>query len=326
MARKNLLASVTGQPSSKVDGDSRADYTRRGASRSMMVSIDEMAENAKRMSAGETIVSLDPAIIDSSFVADRIDDDPSDFSVLLEAIREHGQNTPVLVRPHPTSAGRYMIVFGHRRTRVAKELGIPVKAIIKQLPDIAHVVAQGQENTARANLSFVEKALYARKLLIMGHEKATIRSALSLDETLLSRMLSVAETISPLIFEALGPCRAVGRDRWEELKKAVSDPKVSDQAERTVQTEEFRTTPVADQFGYLLQQLAKWRRKSPKAKTTVGTWMAQDETVKAVFSGSAKAFSLKLSAPRSGEFGRYLSENLEEFYDVFLASKNSDGE
>ncbi|HTO80307.1 MAG TPA: ParB N-terminal domain-containing protein, partial [Methylocystis sp.] len=124
MARKNLLASITGAETPKADAVARHDYALRGASRSMMLSIDEMAENAKKMLAGETIVELDVAVLDHSFVADRIEDDDEDYICLREAIREHGQSTPILVRPHPQVKGRYMIVFGHRRARVAKELGV----------------------------------------------------------------------------------------------------------------------------------------------------------------------------------------------------------
>ena len=224
MARKNLLASITGSETPKTDSEARHDYARRGASRSMMISIDEMAENAKKMIAGEAIVDLDVDVLDQSFVTDRIEGEDEDFVLLREAIREHGQSTPILVRPHPRIPGRYMIVFGHRRARVAKELGIPVRSVIKNLEDIAHIIAQGQENTARANLSFIEKALFAKKLLDMGQSKDTIKSALTIDDTLMSRMLSVAETVPAAVIEAIGAARTVGRDRWEELKKQVKRP------------------------------------------------------------------------------------------------------
>lgn len=104
----------------------------------MIQSLDEMAENTVRMLEGETIVSLDSSSLDASFIADRIHDDADDFTLLLEAIRHSGQSTPILVRPHPDDADRYMIVFGHRRARVARELGIPVRAVVKPLEDIAH--------------------------------------------------------------------------------------------------------------------------------------------------------------------------------------------
>ena len=208
MARKNLLASVTGFDAPKADSQARSDYASRGASRSMMISIDEMAENAKKMIAGETIVMLDAGVIDASFIADRMEESDVAYAELRAAIKEQGQSTPILVRPHPERAGRYMIVFGHRRARVARELGVPVRAVVKNLADIAHIVAQGQENTARANLSFIEKAMFGKKLRDMGQSRETIKSALTVDDTLLSRMLSVAETVPAAVIEAIGAARS----------------------------------------------------------------------------------------------------------------------
>jgi plasmid partitioning protein RepB len=123
MARKRTLTNFvqpTGDAGSRTDED-RPEYTRRGASRAMRQSLDEMAENSLRLLEGETVVSLDPRTVDASVVSDRFGDDDEDFALLLEAIK---QSTPILVRPHPDDASRYMIVFGHRRARVARELGL----------------------------------------------------------------------------------------------------------------------------------------------------------------------------------------------------------
>ncbi len=99
--RKNLLANVLGAPV----GEPITDFARRGAARSMTRSIEEMAENTKRMADGEAIVSLDTALVDDSFVADRLDQDDEDYVRLRDAIAEHGQSTPILVRPHPSRRG-----------------------------------------------------------------------------------------------------------------------------------------------------------------------------------------------------------------------------
>lgn len=326
MARKNLLASITGQPVPAAEHEARAEYTRRGASRSMMMAIDEMAENAKRMAAGETIVGLDPALIDGSFVSDRMQDDPQDFALLVEAIREHGQSTPILVRPHPDVPGRYMVVFGHRRTRAARVLGLPVRAIVKQLEDIAHIIAQGQENAARANLTFIERALFARKLVGIGQEKQTIRAALGVDETLLSRMLSITDVIPASVIEALGPSRSVGRDRWEELKKALLDPKMADVAKQVIASEGFASAG-SGQFAYLLGQLTSARRKPKKAQPHNGGWASPDREVEASFVTSGRSFSLKLSAKDAVDFGKFISDHLDELYVSFEAARkpNNDG-
>jgi ParB family chromosome partitioning protein len=326
VARKNLLASVTGPETPKADSEARYEYARRGASRSMMISIDEMAENAKKMIAGEAIVSLDVGVLDQSFVSDRIEDDDEDYILLREAIKEQGQSTPILVRPHPQIAGRYMIVFGHRRARVAKELGIPVRAVVKNLEDIAHIVAQGQENTARANLSFIEKALFAKKLLDMEQSKDTIKSALTIDDTLLSRMLSVAEIVPAAVIEAIGAARTIGRDRWEELKKRVKQPASADFAMEVVRSDEFQSKDATERFNYLLARLETARKGRPKAarsKIESATWAPEDKMVAASFRNTGNTFSLSLKSKNAGEFGRYISSNLESLYRAFKEAKVS---
>jgi ParB family transcriptional regulator, chromosome partitioning protein len=321
--RKNLLANVTGPDLSPTVKESRADYASRGASRSMRISIDEMAESAKLMIAGEAIVNLDAELLDESFIADRLQEDEERYIELRDAIRERGQLTPILVRPHPNGAGRYMIVFGRRRARAAKELKIPVRAVIKEIEDIAHIIAQGQENTARANLSFIEKALFAKKLLAMGQTKETIKSALTVDDTLLSRMLSLTEVIPTPIIEAIGAAKAVGRDRWELLKQQLAHPKKTGLAEQLIGSAEFLSKPGSERFDFLLNQVKNTRRpKRRKAPTSdVGNWMPSDKAVKADYRNTGKSFSLSLTSKDAGDFGRYISSNLEALYHAFRGEK-----
>ena len=164
MARKDLLKSVMGDTAQSTPGTERSNYAMRGASKSMKVSIDSLAENSKRLLEGETIVEIDTNLIDASFINDRLSGDDDAFDELKNSIAASGQDTPVLLRPHPEASGRYMIVFGHRRVRVARALNRSVRAVVKDMDDVAHVLAQGQENTARADLSFIEKALFAKSV------------------------------------------------------------------------------------------------------------------------------------------------------------------
>lgn len=322
--RKNLLGTIASADTPKIAHDTRADYARRGASRSMLASIEEMAENSRRMVVGATVVDLDPNLVDSSFVSDRLDDDEEDYVVLREAIRQHGQSSPILVRPHPQSAGRYMIVYGHRRTRVARELGVPVRAIIRDIEDIGHIILQGQENTARANLSFIEKALFAKKLLGMEQGKDTIKAALSIDDSLLSRMLSIAETVPAEVIEAIGAAKTVGRDRWEELKRLLLNPAKAGQAKDIIQAAEFHEAEDADRFNRLL--IALKAGPSPKRKTpsnpTVSSWAAADNGVVADFGAKGKTFALALKSTEARAFGEYISGHLEDLYRDFKTAQN----
>ncbi len=323
MARKNLLASVTNHDATKADHEARSEYANRGASRSMMLSIEEMAENTKKMIAGEAIVSLDPNLVDGSFVSDRIEEDEEEFALFRQGMKDEGQLQPILVRPHPDVDGRYMVVFGHRRTRAARELGIPVRAVVKNLEAIAHIIAQGQENSRRANLSFIEKALFAKKLLSMGQSKETIKSALSVDDTLLSRMLSVVESVPPTVIEAIGAAKSVGRDRWEELKKLMAHPKRADFAKEVVFSDGFRSTESIGRFNYVLAQLKLVRKDARKAAPNrgAGAWAPADEMVAASYRNTGKTFSLSLKSKDAGEFGKYISSSLDALYCAFKDAK-----
>lgn len=321
MARKNLLDSVMNKSADSAASDSRADYAMRGASKSMKISIEALAEDAKKLTEGETIVDIDPALIDASFVNDRLTGDDEAFEKLKVSISQGVQETPVLLRPHPNNADRYMVVFGHRRVRVAAAIGRPVRAVIKSIDDVAHILAQGQENTAREDLSFIEKALFAKRLLDLGHKKDLIQSALTVDATLLSRMLSVSQKIPNDIVEAIGAAKSVGRDRWEEFKKLVIVPANMRVAKDAMNSPEFSAVKSDARFELLLKSLSKKGRGSSKAKSQKRTWAAGDGRIKGTIGLSAKTFSLSLASQDAVEFGRYLSEQLDDLYRSFEKTK-----
>ncbi len=241
MARKNLWRAFQITNPTRADNEARSSLCQ-----PRCIPLDDVVDRGngrecQEDDCREAIVSLDPSLVDASFVSERIEDDEEEFALFRQGMKDEGQLQPILVRPRPEVDGRYMIVFGHRRTRAAKELGVPVRAVVKNLEAIAHIIAQGQENSRRADLSFMEKALFAKKLLNMEQSKETIKSALSIDDTLLSRMLSVAETVPPAVIDAIGAAKTVGRDRWEELKKLLSYPKNADFAKQVVQSNEFQS-------------------------------------------------------------------------------------
>jgi len=126
--------------------------------------MERASELERQLAAGQTIVELDPGLIDASFVSDRLAIDAAELAQLVEQIREHGQQVPILVRPHPETRGRYQVAYGHRRLAAAREIGIRVRAVVRDLTDGQLVVSQGQENSARTNLSYIERALFASRL------------------------------------------------------------------------------------------------------------------------------------------------------------------
>lgn len=323
MARKDLLKSVINPPKeTPVDGG-RSSYAMRGASKSMKVSIDSLAENSKRLLEGETIVEIDTALIDASFVNDRLSGDDDAFDALKTSISATGQDTPILLRPHPETPHRYMVVFGHRRVRAARALGRPVRAIVKKMDDVAHVLAQGQENTARADLSFIEKALFAKNLIDHGQSKDVIQQALTVDGTLLSRMLSVAQTVPEHIIAAIGPAKQIGRDRWEDFKKLMAVKSNLVVADRIVSAQGFELLESDTKFEILLSKVAEAgrapKRRIAKTAPTKRTWTAGEGRIKGVIGRSGRAYNISLTSKHSTEFGTFLAENLDQLYAEFLS-------
>ncbi|PDT16085.1 plasmid partitioning protein RepB [Rhizobium sp. J15] len=321
MARKNPFMNVmtnAGPDESRV----ALDYTIKGASKSILSSIDEIAARADRLLEGETIVELEPDLIDPSFVRDRIEDDEQEFAELRSAIHDRGQDSPILVRPHPKALGRYMVVFGHRRLRAARELGKKVRAVVKQLQDRDHLVAQGQENSARANLSFFEKAMFASEIarLHVDGDNAIILSALSLDRATLSKMLAVA-SMPGEVLDAVGAAKGIGRDRWYELKALLDRPTNLEKALAFVKSEEFGDKKGDDRFNALLAYVKTSGRANSTKRIRNTKWVSEDKSVAIDLKSDGRTYTLALRAKDALGFGDFLSENLSNLYQTYRSRK-----
>lgn len=326
MARKDVLLGITQAETPKPERIATSGYAARGASRSMLNSIGELAAQAakaERLLEGETVVELDTDVIDGSFVSDRMEDSAEAFSELVAAIGERGQDSPILVRPHPTANGRYQIVFGHRRFRAAKHLGRPVRAVVKELSDKDHVVAQGQENSARENLSFIERAVFAQKLCDLGHGRETVQSSLSVDAPMLTRMLSVTKRVPDIIIETIGAAKGVGRDRWLELTALIEQPSNLTRASEFIATDEFTSAAIDARFDLVFKFLktARKPKKATRTETSSRAWAPADRSVSVISKAAGKGYMLALKDKDAAVFGGWISENLERFYQEFRESE-----
>nr|WP_181377293.1 plasmid partitioning protein RepB [Ochrobactrum sp. LM19]AJW29947.1 replication protein B (RepB) [Ochrobactrum sp. LM19] len=204
-----------------------------GAIKALNLGLNRLSEEAaearqlrEALSKAENVLDVDTSVIDASIVADRLSAaNDRAFLELKSAIAVSGQQVPVLLRVHPDNSDRYQAAYGHRRIRAASELGIPVKAIVRQLSDEQMVVAQGQENGSRVDLSFIERAMFASRLEYKGFSRDTICAALGVDKPELSRLLTVAGAIDDSIIIAIGPAPKVGRPRWLQFAQSLTNRK-----------------------------------------------------------------------------------------------------
>lgn len=325
MARKNIFNRILaeGDETEVVAEERFAAMPKFGAAKSISSSIDELTKQAALLTDGEAIIEIDPAVVDVSFVSDRMTVDDEQYSELVEAIRARGQDTPILIRPHPTAEGRYMVVFGHRRLRAAHELGRKVRAVVKTLEDLDHVIAQGQENSARANLSFIEKVVFAQQLAERGFERETIQSALSVDYQTLSKMMTIPKSIPPEVIESIGAAKGIGRDRWLELRKLIDNPCNAAAAKEFISTDGFRSADSDGRFNKLFDALHKGGKVVRKtiSKPAVISWAPSDKSVSVTAKTGPKDYTLKISKAEATSFGEWISGNLDSLFQAYRQSK-----
>jgi ParB family transcriptional regulator, chromosome partitioning protein len=276
-----------------------------------------------------TITAIDPHLIHAAGMADRLESDAAEDAGLAASIRDHGQQVPILVRPDPVRDGHYQIVYGRRRTLACRDLEIPVHAIIAPLDDAALLMAQGQENNARRNLSFAEKANFARQLMDVGHDRPFICAALSIAVTDLSRMIQVTSRIPAALMEAIGAAPGVGRDRWVHFAGLLSqDAITADDLASLVNLSDATTSDARFQLALdtILRQRGK--RRAAARRVTTRILMTEDGTIlgKARFltlqthvGFASRQIDLQFDTRRTDGFEDWLIDHLPRLHRDWLA-------
>lgn len=181
------------------------------------------------------IREIDPNLIDDWGPVDRLDeftavnsdDDDDSFEALKQSIQDGGQHVPILVRRSKPD-GRYEAIYGRRRLRACRELGVKVRANIQDLDDQTALLAKGLENAARRNLSFYEKARFAAAIQKAGHETSTVRQVLNLSASGVSHLMKVTQNVPDHVGDLVGAAPKSGRPKWTALAELFQSKKLTD--------------------------------------------------------------------------------------------------
>ena len=279
--------------------------------------------NDLRNMGSRSIQEIDPEVIEDTGLKDRLGNLDDDVAELRESIAKHGQQVPILLRPHPTLSGRYQVVYGRRRLAALRGLGTPVKALVRTLSDEEAVLAQGQENNLRKDPSFIEKALFAGDLEDAGYDARIVQDALNVNRSHTSHMRKVREAFPRDVIERIGAAPSIGWKRWYDLASRVLEGKVD---AGSVHPAPFSPGLTSDQrFDAWSKSLLAIGTKNPirndptKASTVV---KAKDGSVL----GTIALEKRKLSFQAEGEgarFTEWLLENANtlfpQLHDEFLA-------
>lgn len=301
MARKGILSTyITPTPRSAPAPKPAA---KRGAVGALQSSLSKLQDNA--------VQEIDPQLIDDAGVEDRLGIDSAAQLQLKESLSTYGQQVPVLLRPSQAKQGRYEIVYGRRRLAALKELGTPVKAMVRQLDDHDLVIAQGQENTSRQDLSFIEKASFAVQLQEMTYERQTIAAALSIDLPMVSRMLKIGTTFSLPFLRQIGSAPGIGRDRWAALAKALEAEGALGRAKALMNTPDFGPLNSDARFEAVFARATQTTQTIKPAKAKPRTLRSADGKAVADIRATARGVTLNIPARTADGFDTWIASNAE---------------
>nr|WP_254803840.1 plasmid partitioning protein RepB [Methylobacterium sp.]USU34615.1 plasmid partitioning protein RepB [Methylobacterium sp.] len=265
------------------------------------------------------VVELDPNLCDPSAVADRVPDTTdAAFNAFVEQVREEGQHTPILVRRHPEAVGRYEIAYGSRRTRAARAIGVPVRAIVRELSDRELIIAQGSENLAREDLSYIERAHFARNMELAGIDRETILKAMGVHRPDLVNYLAIAEAIPAPVLSAIGPAPKIGRPRWLTLADRIKSAPAS-QVDAALASSDLAGKTSDERFAAVLAALSAVRK--PPRRARVETLKNSKGLKYASVERNATGLRVTVEDAAEPGFGDYLADRIPEILAAFRADK-----
>lgn len=279
-----------------------------------------------------SIREIDPSLIDDWGPKDRLDeftavnaeDDDEGFEALKSSIRDGGQQVPILVRRSRTAEGRFEAIYGRRRLKACRELGIKVRANVQDIDDATALLAKGLENAARRNLSFYEKARFAEAIQAAGHESATVRQVLNLSASGHSHLTKVTQNVPTRVGDLIGAAPRSGRPRWTDLAELFLERKLTEKVALDLLNKISATLTSDERLDALIKEASK---RGTKLSSGPRELAPMDGVVIKAGRGSV-SLSVKKSGT-SADFANWLEANLEDIikrsYADFTNVNSEDG-
>lgn len=276
------------------------------------------------------IREIDPDLIDDWGPVDRLDefttvnseDDAGSFEALKNSIRDGGQQVPILVR-RAKSEGRYEAIYGRRRLKACRKLGIKVRANVQDIDDSTALLAKGLENAARRNLSFYEKARFAEAIQAAGHDTSTVKQVLNLSASGLSHLVKVTQNVPKKVGDLIGAAPKSGRPKWTDLAELFIANKLPEKVSLGILAKCGPEVTSDERLETLLKEATK--RGARQGSTSSELTCVEGVTIK---SGRG---SVSMSAKKTGAnaaFAEWLDNNLSEIikrsYAEFTAVNSQD--
>jgi ParB family chromosome partitioning protein len=169
---------------------------------------------------------VDTALCQPWAFADRPEDEMGDIDALANSIKEYGQQEPILLSPINSKTNiKYEVIFGNRRWRACKRVGLSVLAIIKLTSDQEAAVYQKEENENRKDISDLARAKSLKAQLEAGifKNELELSKALGLSRQTLNDIMAFIRIPDALI-NAIPNFKNLSRKTAVRLSTLAKDP------------------------------------------------------------------------------------------------------
>jgi ParB/RepB/Spo0J family partition protein len=138
----------------------------------------------------ETVSLLDPKTVLISKLNTR-QPKKADVAELMETIKNSGQITPAIARPHPTKPGHFELAAGARRKVACEALKIQLKCVIRALTDTELEDMILIDNLQREDPDPMSEAVLIERRLAAGAQPSEIAAKYGKSETWLKRRMKL---------------------------------------------------------------------------------------------------------------------------------------
>jgi ParB/RepB/Spo0J family partition protein len=152
------------------------------------------------MNTTESIILADPKKVHISTRNTR-QPKKADVTELVKSIRETGQITPALARPHPKKKGEYELAAGARRKVACEILKRPLRLVIKPMTDAELEDTILVENLQREDPDPMQEAALIQRRIAAGVTPSEIAARYGKSETWLKRRMKLA-SLTPAALDA----------------------------------------------------------------------------------------------------------------------------
>ncbi|WP_140628300.1 ParB/RepB/Spo0J family partition protein [Methylibium rhizosphaerae] len=257
-------------------------------------------------------ILLDPELVGLSRWANRHEHSylSSAFLELKQSIQHDGGNqVPILVRPQPnadSSSPPYELVYGHRRLRACRELGLLVRAIVEEFPESRRLVERMHaENRDRESLSAFETGAFYKRLLSerMYASQRKLAEALGVDQGDVSRKVWLA-SLPADFFRLVGSPIEITCDDVKRLQPAWNrDPEGMRRHIKSLLDEGMDQTA---------KQMVSKLVAGPARKGD-GASITRDQQLVEIRGSHSTGMTIKVNAPLSENDREQLQQQIEAF-------------